>query len=190
MRLPGLVQPGFMTQSGHEVVGIDVDPAKIELLRCGTPPFHEPGLEEVIKDATASDRLTFTTDSAAPRGKIVHFICVGPPQKLGENAADMTYVNAAGAALSPRLAPGILVVGKSTVPVAQRLVLPASSPMRSHSRCWPGTLSSSAKALRCRTRSPPPWQSSWPPSTAGRLRALRDDRRVIDLPESDHRFFC
>ena len=47
----------------------------------------------------------------------MHFICVGTPQKRGENAADMTYVHSAVEAILPGLKPGDVVVGKSTVPV-------------------------------------------------------------------------
>jgi UDPglucose 6-dehydrogenase len=57
------------------------------------------------------------------RGATVHFVCVGTPQKRNEYAADLAYVDAAVTALAPHLAPGDLVVGKSTVPVgtARRL---------------------------------------------------------------------
>ena len=113
----GAVHAACMAQSGHQVVGIDVDVPKVESLLAGKPPFYEPGFDQVLKEALASGRLTFTTDFAAARGNTVHFVCVGTPQKNGENAADMTYVDAAIAELSPHLSPGDLVVGKSTVPV-------------------------------------------------------------------------
>jgi UDPglucose 6-dehydrogenase len=61
--------------------------------------------------------LNFTTDMSAAFGSDVHFICVGTPQKKGENGADMTYVDAATLSLLPHIAPGNIVVGKSTVPV-------------------------------------------------------------------------
>ena len=53
---------------------------------------------------------------SAARGSEVHFVCVGTPQKRGENAADLRYVDAAVEALPPAL-PGDVVAGKSTVPV-------------------------------------------------------------------------
>jgi UDPglucose 6-dehydrogenase len=113
----GAVHAACMAQSGHEVVGIDVDVPKIDSLRAGRAPFYEPGFEEVLVGALASGRLTFTTDSSAARGNMVHFICVGTPQRSGENAADMTYIDASIRGLGPYLSPGDLVVGKSTVPV-------------------------------------------------------------------------
>ena len=113
----GAVHAACMARSGHQVVGIDVDVAKVELLQQGRTPFYEPGFDQVLVEALASGRLRFTTDMAAARGNTVHFVCVGTPQRAGENAADMTYVDAAATGLAPYLSAGDLVVGKSTVPV-------------------------------------------------------------------------
>jgi UDPglucose 6-dehydrogenase len=112
-----------MAKLGHEVVGIDVDKAKIDALAAGEAPFFEPGLPELLVESVASGRLTFSTDAAAARGSKVHFIAVGTPQKAGSYAADLRYVDAAVQGLVPHLQPGDLVVGKSTVPVgtAERL---------------------------------------------------------------------
>jgi UDPglucose 6-dehydrogenase len=119
----GAVHAACMTQLGHDVVGIDVDAPKVALLAAGETPFYEPGFEQVLQDALATGRLTFTSDMAAARGRQVHFVCVGTPQKRNEYAADLAYVDAAVTALAPHLSPGDLVVGKSTVPVgtARRL---------------------------------------------------------------------
>ena len=113
----GAVHAACMARVGHQVVGIDVDGPKVEALQSGKAPFYEPGFEQVLQAALATGRLTFTTDMSAAKGNTVHFVCVGTPQRAGENAADMTYVNAAVDALAPSLSPGDLVVGKSTVPV-------------------------------------------------------------------------
>jgi UDPglucose 6-dehydrogenase len=119
----GAVHAASMAELGHEVVGIDVDPGKIQALAAAQAPFFEPGLAEILESASASGRLTFTTDPAAARGAQVHFVAVGTPQTKGGGAADLSYVNAAIEGLLPHLAEGDLVVGKSTVPVgtAQRL---------------------------------------------------------------------
>jgi UDPglucose 6-dehydrogenase len=121
----GAVHAASMVELGHEVVGIDVDPSKIAMLSAGEAPFFEPGLPDILKKALASGRLTFSTDIASAEGAAVHFIGVGTPQKKGENAADLTYVDAAVEALIPYLSDGDLVVGKSTVPVgtADRLAM-------------------------------------------------------------------
>jgi UDPglucose 6-dehydrogenase len=113
----GAVHASAMAELGHDVVGIDVDAAKIARLSEGNPPFFEPGLPEVLTSAVNSGRLRFSTDVADAAGSQLHFIAVGTPQKPGSYAADLTYVDAAVTSLLPHLAAGDLVVGKSTVPV-------------------------------------------------------------------------
>ncbi|QOD02642.1 UDP-glucose/GDP-mannose dehydrogenase family protein [Pseudarthrobacter sp. BIM B-2242] len=113
----GAVHAACMAKLGHEVVGIDVDARKVEELSAARAPFYEPGLEDLLKEVQNTGRLSFTTDLAAAAGSAVHFICVGTPQKKGENGADLTHVDAAAIGLLPYIAPNDLVVGKSTVPV-------------------------------------------------------------------------
>jgi UDPglucose 6-dehydrogenase len=112
-----------MAKLGHEVIGFDVDAAKVAALQRAEAPFFEPGLPDLLAEAMATGRLSFSTDPASVQGAAVHFLCVGTPQMEGSNAADMTYVDAAVTALLTHLAEGDLVVGKSTVPVgtAERL---------------------------------------------------------------------
>ncbi|MFD6094208.1 UDP-glucose dehydrogenase family protein [Oerskovia sp. NPDC060338] len=113
----GAVHAASMAVLGHEVVGVDLDADKVDALNRAQAPFFEPGLPDVLAQGIASGRLTFTTDVTLAHGSRVHFLCVGTPQKRGEYAADLAYVNAAVEALLPSLEPGDLVVGKSTVPV-------------------------------------------------------------------------
>ncbi|MEE9094700.1 UDP-glucose dehydrogenase family protein [Pseudarthrobacter phenanthrenivorans] len=113
----GAVHAACMAKLGHEVLGVDVDARKIAQLSTARAPFFEPGLEQLLGEVQGAGRLAFTTDMARAKGRSVHFICVGTPQKKGENGADMTYVDEAVAALLPYLSPNDLVVGKSTVPV-------------------------------------------------------------------------
>ncbi|QAY60620.1 UDP-glucose/GDP-mannose dehydrogenase family protein [Microbacterium protaetiae] len=113
----GAVHAAAMASIGHEVVGIDVDQAKIDRLARGEAPFFEPGLNEILAEGVASGRLTFSTDMAAARGAAVHFVGVGTPQQQGSYSADLTYVDAAFASLVHQLRPGDIVAGKSTVPV-------------------------------------------------------------------------
>jgi len=119
----GAVHAASMVKLGHEVVGIDVDNAKIEALAAGQSPIYEPGLPELLVESVGSGRLTFSTDPAAAKGSKVHFVAVGTPQKAGSYAADLRFVDAAVQGLLPYLSEGDLVVGKSTVPVgtAERL---------------------------------------------------------------------
>ena len=113
----GAVHAASMASLGHDVVGIDTDESKVALLSQGKPPFFEPEFPELLEEAIASGRLRFTTDFAEAKDATVHFICVGTPQKRGEYAADLTYVQASTDSLVPFLDEGDLVVGKSTVPV-------------------------------------------------------------------------
>jgi len=113
----GATHAAAMSSLGFEVIGIDVDPAKIQMLREGKVPFFEPGLEELLLQEVKSGRLKFSTDIADAKDCEIHFICVGTPQKKGSLAADLTYVDAAIDAIAPHAKEGSLVVGKSTVPV-------------------------------------------------------------------------
>jgi UDPglucose 6-dehydrogenase len=119
----GAVHAACMADLGHEVVGVDVVEQQVQALSEGRAPFFEPGLPEILLSSGATGRLRFTTDVAEAGTATVHFVCVGTPQRHGEMAADMTYVDAAVESLLPLLSPGDLVVGKSTVPVgtAERL---------------------------------------------------------------------
>ncbi|MGG7464714.1 UDP-glucose dehydrogenase family protein [Plantibacter sp. YIM 135347] len=113
----GAVHAAAMASLGHDVVGIDVDPAKIEALSAGRAPFFEPGLPELLLAGVESGRLRFSTDTADAADATVHFIAVGTPQKAGSTAADLRYVDAAVNGILPYLSAGDVVVGKSTVPV-------------------------------------------------------------------------
>ncbi|HVQ92694.1 MAG TPA: UDP-glucose/GDP-mannose dehydrogenase family protein [Mycobacteriales bacterium] len=106
-----------MTELGFEVIGLDVDAAKVARLAAGEVPFFEPGLAELLRKALDTGRLRFTTSyQEVADFADVHFVCVGTPQKKGEYAADTSYVDAAFGSLAPLLRRPALVVGKSTVP--------------------------------------------------------------------------
>jgi UDPglucose 6-dehydrogenase len=113
----GAVHAASMASLGHEVVGVDVDAARVEALRLGRSPFYEPGFDDLLADLQSSGRLTVSTDLATVAGSAVHFVCVGTPQAPDSLAADLRFVDAAFADLVEHLAPGDVVVGKSTVPV-------------------------------------------------------------------------
>ncbi|MGW6174999.1 UDP-glucose dehydrogenase family protein [Arthrobacter sp. NPDC055138] len=113
----GAVHAAAMAKLGHDVIGIDVDARRISELQAGRAPFFEPGLPELLTEAQQTGRLAFSTDLSEAAGAVVHFVCVGTPQRKGENAADLRYVDAAFTSLAEHLNPGDVVVGKSTVPV-------------------------------------------------------------------------
>ncbi|MFJ8465743.1 UDP-glucose dehydrogenase family protein [Streptomyces swartbergensis] len=119
----GATHAAAMAELGFEVLALDVVPEKIEKLERGEAPMYEPGLDELLRKHVAgfegsSGRLRFTQDWAEIGAfGDVHFVCVNTPQRHGEYASDMSYVDSAFASLAPHLHGPALVVGKSTVPV-------------------------------------------------------------------------
>ncbi|MFI0821750.1 UDP-glucose dehydrogenase family protein [Streptomyces sp. NPDC021098] len=119
----GATHAAAMAELGFEVLGLDIVPEKIAMLSEGRVPMYEPGLEDLLKrhvagvpGATGRLRFTSSYEEAGQFGD-VHFICVNTPQKHGEYACDMRYVDNAVESLAPHLRRPALVVGKSTVPV-------------------------------------------------------------------------
>ncbi|HNX31922.1 MAG TPA: UDP-glucose/GDP-mannose dehydrogenase family protein [Holophaga sp.] len=119
----GLVAAVGFAESGHRVLGVDVDAAKIEKLRQGVAPIYEPGLEELLRRHQASGALRFSLDMKdGIAGADAAFICVGTPQS-DDGSADLHYVVAVAEELGrqmnlrPKDAPALVVVDKSTVPV-------------------------------------------------------------------------
>ena len=103
---------------GYEVLGFDVDEAKIAKLAAGQVPFHEAGLDELLRTNLASGRLSFTTSyEEVADFADVHFICVGTPQRRDGMGADLSYVETSVTNLARHLTRRVLIVGKSTVPV-------------------------------------------------------------------------
>ena len=120
----GATHAACMAELGHEVLGVDVDAGKLAKLEAGEVPFYEPGLTEVLERNLAAGRLRFSSSYAeAAEFADVHFIGVGTPQKKGEFAADLTYVDSVIEQLAPLLTEPAVIFGKSTVPVgtAERL---------------------------------------------------------------------
>ena len=113
----GLVTAACMAELGHDVVGMDDDAAKVALLRSGTVPFHEPGLQELVDRVAAAGRLTFTTQTAeaVPHAEVV-FICVGTPRKE-DGSPNLVYVQQAAASVAEHAQGPVVVAEKSTVPV-------------------------------------------------------------------------
>jgi len=113
----GLVTGACLAEMGNHVVGLDVDPRKIEVLNAGGLPIHEPGLLELVQRNRAAGRLQFTTDvdAAVAHGTLL-FIGVGtPPDEDG--GADLQYVLAAARSIGERMSDYKVIVDKSTVPV-------------------------------------------------------------------------
>lgn len=114
----GLVSGACFADFGHNVICVDKDQSKIDLLRAGRIPIFEPGLDELVAKNVAAGRLSFTLDlaEATPHADAV-FIAVGTPSRRGDGHADLSYVYAAAEEIAPFLPKGVVVVDKSTVPV-------------------------------------------------------------------------
>ena len=114
----GATHAACMAELGYEVIGLDIDQAKIDVLRTGSVPFYEPGLDEVLARNIEAGRLTFTTSfEEIAAFADIHFVCVGTPQAPGAQRADLSQVFGSIESLAPHLRADALVVGKSTVPV-------------------------------------------------------------------------
>jgi len=113
----GLVSGACLADLGNDVMCLDIDPNKIELLNAGGVPIHEPGLDGVIKRNVEFGRLRFTTDVAASVAHgLVQMIAVGTPS--GEDgSADLQYVLAAARNIAKHMSDYKVIVDKSTVPV-------------------------------------------------------------------------
>jgi UDPglucose 6-dehydrogenase len=113
----GLVSGACLADLGNNVICLDVDPKKIEMLQSGRVPIYEPGLDEVIARNVAAGRLRFTTDVAESVAHgLVQMIAVGTPS--GEDgSADLQYVVAAARAIGRVMTDYKVIVDKSTVPV-------------------------------------------------------------------------
>jgi UDPglucose 6-dehydrogenase len=113
----GLVTGACLAEVGNHVVCVDVDAGKIERLKRGDVPIHEPGLEALIKRNAEAGRIEFTTDAVAGVNHgLFQIIAVGtPPDEDG--SADLRYVLAAARTIGTHRQQYAVVVTKSTVPV-------------------------------------------------------------------------
>jgi len=113
----GLVTAACLAETGHAVLGLDLDAARVRLLQDGRPPFHEPGLQPLLARHLASGRLRFTADpaEAAAFGDF-QLIAVGTPA-AADGSADIGGVIAAARQIGQFRDTPCTVAIKSTVPV-------------------------------------------------------------------------
>jgi UDPglucose 6-dehydrogenase len=113
----GLVAGTCFAETGNDVVCVDIDEKKIEMLKSGKVPIYEPGLEEMVRRNSAEQRLIFSTDLAdAVNKSSVIFIAVGTPQGVNGNA-NLDHVKATAKGIARAMDSFKIIVAKSTVPV-------------------------------------------------------------------------
>jgi UDPglucose 6-dehydrogenase len=113
----GLVTGTGMSELGHDVLCVDIDPDRVQKLKDGIIPIYEPGLTDLVKRNERNGRLHFATTVSPPYDEAdVYFIAVGTPQ--GESgAADVSAVFKAAETIAKIAKKPALVAMKSTVPV-------------------------------------------------------------------------
>ena len=112
----GLVTGACFSEAGHDVLCIDNNPKKIEMLHRGEMPIYEPGLDEMVKRNVEAGRLHFTTSIAEGTAFAeVIFIAVGTPPGVG-GEANLTFVEQVGRQVAENMTSYHLFVEKSTVP--------------------------------------------------------------------------
>ncbi|MFA7594582.1 MAG: UDP-glucose/GDP-mannose dehydrogenase family protein [Thiohalobacteraceae bacterium] len=113
----GLVTGACLAQVGNDVLCVDIDPRKIDMLNRGEVPIHEPGLDSLITENREAGRLRFTLDPAEGVAHgLFQFIAVGtPPDEDG--SADLRHVLTVARSIGEHLRDYRIIVNKSTVPV-------------------------------------------------------------------------
>lgn len=117
----GLVTGVSLSEIGHVVTCIDIDPKKVETLNQGIPTIYEPGLKELMKKNMEEKRLTFTSSHRDGLSEAdVIYIAVGTPQRE-DGSANLDYVEQAARDIASNLSHDLIVVIKSTVPIGTNI---------------------------------------------------------------------
>ena len=111
----GLVSGVCLASASHDVVVLDVDPERLETLSRGEAPFFEPGLEDLMRETSENNALSFALVDDVDRIEGIAMVAVGTPS-TPTGSADMRFVRSAIDTIAERGEPGCVVVMKSTVP--------------------------------------------------------------------------
>ena len=116
----GAVSVACLARDGHEVTGVDVDPAKIELIRSGRTPVVEEGMVDLMAQVVASGRVHVTQDAReAVVTTDLSLVCVGTPSAANgsqDQSAILRFAQEAGAALASKRTPHVIVFRSTLVP--------------------------------------------------------------------------
>jgi len=146
----GLVTAACFADLGNDVLCLDVDAARIEMLKAGRIPIYEPGLEALVRNNVAAGRLRFTTDPAESVAHgVVQIIAVGTPAST-DGAADMRFVMAAARDIARHMSEYRVIVNKSTVPVgtAERVSAVVAEELRNRGVTLPHAVVSNPEFLK------------------------------------------
>ena len=116
----GCVSAACFAKDGHEVIGVDVNAAKVDIINGGRSPIVEPGMSELIKAAAESGRLSATTDTtAAVNASELSLICVGTPSNAN-GSLDLRYITRVceeiGAVLKDKRERHVVVIRSTMLP--------------------------------------------------------------------------
>jgi GDP-mannose 6-dehydrogenase len=126
----GCVSAACLARDGHKVIGVDINPIKVEIINEGLSPIVEPGIEDLIAAAVRNGNLSATSDSReAVLESDLSMICVGTPGK-SNGSLDLTFIKEAcrevGEALASKDRYHIIVLRSTMLPgTMERTVLPA-----------------------------------------------------------------
>jgi UDPglucose 6-dehydrogenase len=113
----GLVTGVCFAEMGNDVICMDVDPKKVQMLRDGKSPIYEPGLDQLIHSSIKGGRIQFTTDAQlAVETSDLLFIAVGTPSDV-DGSADLKYVLQVAETVANHMNGYKIIINKSTVPV-------------------------------------------------------------------------
>ena len=123
----GAVSLACLARDGHEVIGVDIDPAKLELIAAGRTPVVEEGMVELMQSVAASGRVQVTTDvQLAVLGSAVSLVCVGTPSAANgsqDQTAVLRLAHEIGAAIGAKREPHVVVLRSTLVPGTVETVL-------------------------------------------------------------------
>ena len=116
----GCVSAACFARAGHEVIGVDVNPTKVEIINSGASPIVEPGIGDVIRDVVKEGKLSATTDTAhAVKSTDISLVCVGTPSKPN-GSLDLGHVRRVceqiGAALADKSERHTVVIRSTMLP--------------------------------------------------------------------------
>lgn len=116
----GAVSLACLARDGHHVIGVDIDAAKLDLIRAGTTPVVEEGMVDLMKEVAASGHVSVTTDAAqAVRDSDISLVCVGTPSAANgsqDQSAVLRLAETMGAAIGEKSRPHVVVFRSTLVP--------------------------------------------------------------------------